>query len=490
MGAHDDGHGAQLFQLRGPETVQGLELHGESGLPCLLDEGAELAVDQANAAGGIDGRKVELVVYDDQAKPDQAVPIANKLIGRDGVKIGISGSYSGATRAAANVYQGAGIPFISAYAVHPDITRAGSFVFRTSFVGEVQGRAGAKLIGESLGKKRVSLITLQNDFGKSLAAGFKEAAGQFGIEVISEYQYSIKDRQFGPVIAKVKADDPEAIYASGYFFTAGPLVKQLRGAGVAVPVIGQEGYDSEKFIEIAGEAAEGIIITTSLDRDSESPEARDFIAAFEKRAGFKTDMVEYSEGEEAGVKSATFTADGTYAYGYLKAEVGIHRLVRISPFDAQKRRHTAFASVFVSPEVDDDIEIDIKKEDVREDTYRASGKGGQHVNKTSSAVRLTHIESGLVAQCQNERSQHKNRATAMKQLQAKLYEMEMQKRRGEQQKLEDSKADIGWGSQIRSYVLDQSRIKDLRTGVETGNTQAVLDGELDQFIEASLKQGL
>ena len=253
--------------------------------------GAELAVDQANAAGGIDGREIELVVYDDQAKPDQAVPIANKLIGRDGVKIGISGSYSGATRAAATVFQGAGIPYISAYAVHPDITRAGSFVFRTSFVGEVQGRAGAKLIGETLGKKRVSLITLQNDFGKSLAAGFKEAAEKFGIEVVSEYQYSIKDRQFGPVVAKVKADDPEAIYASGYFFTAGPLVKQLRGAGVTVPVIGQEGYDSEKFIEIAGEAAEGIIITTSLDRDSESPEARDFIAAFEKRAGFKTDMV-------------------------------------------------------------------------------------------------------------------------------------------------------------------------------------------------------
>ncbi len=253
--------------------------------------GAELAVDQANAAGGIDGREVELVVYDDQAKPDQAVPIANKLIGRDGVKIGISGSYSGATRAAATVFQNAGIPYISAYAVHPDITRAGGYVFRTSFVGEVQGRAGAKLIGETLGKKRVSLITLQNDFGKSLAAGFKEAAERFGIEVVSEYQYSIKDRQFGPVVAKVKADDPEAIYASGYFFTAGPLVKQLRGAGVTVPVIGQEGYDSEKFIEIAAEDAEGIIITTSLDRDSESPETRDFIAAFEKRAGFKTDMV-------------------------------------------------------------------------------------------------------------------------------------------------------------------------------------------------------
>lgn len=273
--------------------------------------GAELAVDQANAAGGINGRKIELVVYDDQAKPDQAVPIANKLIGRDDVKIGISGSYSGATRAAASVFQNAGIPYISAYAVHPDITRAGDFVFRTSFVGEVQGRAGAKLIGETLGKKRVSLITLQNDFGKSLAAGFKDAAEKFGIEVVSEYQYSIKDRQFGPVVAKVKADDPEAIYASGYFFTAGPLVKQLRGAGVAVPVIGQEGYDSEKFIEIAGEAAEGIIITTSLDRDSESPEARDFIAAFEKRAGFKTDMVAASAHTAVKVAVAALRTAGT-----------------------------------------------------------------------------------------------------------------------------------------------------------------------------------
>jgi branched-chain amino acid transport system substrate-binding protein len=273
--------------------------------------GAELAVDQANATGGIDGREVELVVYDDQAKPDQAVPIANKLIGRDEVKIGISGSYSGATRAAASVFQNAGIAYISAYAVHPDITRAGGYVFRTSFVGEVQGRAGAKLIGETLGKKRVSLITLQNDFGKSLAAGFKQAAGKFGIEVISEYQYSIKDRQFGPVVAKVKADKPEAIYASGYFFTAGPLVKQLRGAGVSVPVIGQEGYDSEKFIEIAGEAAEGIIITTSLDRDSESPEARDFIAAFEQRAGFKTDMVAASAHSAVKVAVAALRAAGT-----------------------------------------------------------------------------------------------------------------------------------------------------------------------------------
>ena len=253
--------------------------------------GAELAVEQANAAGGVGGKQVELVVYDDQAKPGQAVPIANKLIGQDGVKIAISGSYSGSTRAAAQVFQENGIPYISAYAIHPDITRAGPFVFRTSFVGEVQGRAGAKLIGEMLGKKKVVLITLQNDFGKSLAAGFKDAAGRFGITIVNEYQYAIKDRQFGAIVSKVASDAPEAIYASGYFFTAGPLVKQLRQRGVTVPVIGQEGYDSEKFIEIAGEASEGVIITTSLDRDSDAPEAKAFIAAFEKKAGYGADMV-------------------------------------------------------------------------------------------------------------------------------------------------------------------------------------------------------
>ncbi|MCP5368772.1 MAG: ABC transporter substrate-binding protein [Hyphomicrobiales bacterium] len=253
--------------------------------------GAQLAAEEANAAGGINGEKVELVVYDDQASPKESAPIATKLTAQDKVVAGISGSYSGATRAAAGVYQAAGTPFISAYAVHPDITRAGDFVFRTSFVGEVQGRAGAKLIGGMLGKKRVVMITLQNDFGKSLAAGFREAAGKFGITVVAEYPYSIKDRQFGPIVSKVKADKPEAIYASGYFFTAGPLVSQLRAAGIDVPVIGQEGYDSEKFIEIAGKAAEGVIITTSLDRDSDKAETKHFIAAFEKKAGYKADMV-------------------------------------------------------------------------------------------------------------------------------------------------------------------------------------------------------
>lgn len=206
--------------------------------------------------------------------------------------------------------------------------------------------------------------------------------------------------------------------------------------------------------------------------------------------GFKTELIEVSNGEVAGIKSATVRFEGDYAFGWLRTEIGVHRLVRKSPFDSGNRRHTSFASIFVSPEVDDDIDINITPADLRIDVYRASGAGGQHVNRTESAVRITHLPTNTVVQCQNDRSQHKNKATAMKQLKAKLYELEVQKRNSEQQALEDTKADIGWGSQIRSYVLDQSRIKDLRTGVETGNTQAVLDGELDQFIEASLKSGL
>ena len=206
--------------------------------------------------------------------------------------------------------------------------------------------------------------------------------------------------------------------------------------------------------------------------------------------GFKTELIECSAGEVAGIKSATIYFEGEYAFGWLRTETGVHRLVRKSPFDSGNRRHTSFSSVFVSPEVDDDIEIEINPADLRIDTYRASGAGGQHVNRTDSAVRITHEPTGIVVQCQNDRSQHKNKDNAMKQLKAKLYEFEMQKRNAEKQNLEDSKSDIGWGSQIRSYVLDQSRIKDLRTGVETGNTQAVLDGDLDQFIEASLKSGL
>lgn len=209
-----------------------------------------------------------------------------------------------------------------------------------------------------------------------------------------------------------------------------------------------------------------------------------------ERKDFRTELIEVSPGEVAGIKSATVRFEGEYAFGWLRTETGVHRLVRKSPFDSGNRRHTSFAAVFVSPEVNDDIDIEINPADLRIDVYRASGAGGQHVNKTESAVRITHLPTGVVTQCQNDRSKHRNKDTAMKQLRAKLYEMEVQKREGEKQAVEDSKADIGWGSQIRSYVLDQSRIKDLRTSVETGNTQAVLDGNLDPFIEASLKSGL
>jgi len=206
--------------------------------------------------------------------------------------------------------------------------------------------------------------------------------------------------------------------------------------------------------------------------------------------GFKVELMEVTAGDVAGIKGATISFQGEYAYGWLRTETGVHRLVRKSPFDSSNRRHTSFASVFVSPEIDDNIEIDINPADLRIDVYRASGAGGQHVNTTESAVRITHVPTNIVTQCQNQRSQHKNKDQAMKQLKAKLYEFELQKRNAESQSLEDSKADIGWGSQIRSYVLDDARIKDLRTSVENRNTQAVLDGDLDPFIEASLKAGL
>tara|TARA_S200000501_G_scaffold351016_1_gene368540 strand:- start:225 stop:1076 length:852 start_codon:yes stop_codon:yes gene_type:complete len=209
-----------------------------------------------------------------------------------------------------------------------------------------------------------------------------------------------------------------------------------------------------------------------------------------ERKGFTSEVVEQSPGDVAGIKGATIQFTGEYAFGWLRTETGVHRLVRKSPFDSGNRRHTSFASIFVSPELDDSIEIELDMNEVRVDTYRASGAGGQHVNKTDSAIRLTHIPTGLVVQCQNQRSQHQNRDQAVKQLKAKLYEIEDQKRRQALQEMEDNKSDIGWGSQIRSYVLDSARIKDLRTNVETSNTQAVLDGDLEMFIEASLKQGL
>ena len=209
-----------------------------------------------------------------------------------------------------------------------------------------------------------------------------------------------------------------------------------------------------------------------------------------ERKGFKTEILEQSDGEVAGIKTATIKVEGDHAYGFLRTETGVHRLVRKSPFDSANGRHTSFSSLFVYPEVDDSISIDVNPSDVRVDTYRASGAGGQHINKTDSAVRLTHMPTGIVVQCQNDRSQHRNRDEAWAMLKSRLYELELRKRMSEQQKLEDAKTDIGWGHQIRSYVLDQSRIKDLRTNVETGNTKAVLDGDLDEFIAASLKQGV
>jgi len=234
-----------------------------------------------------------------------------------------------------------------------------------------------------------------------------------------------------------------------------------------------------------------------IQSGSGGTEAQDWASMIERmflrwgeRKGFKTELIEESQGDVAGIKSATIKFEGEYAFGWLRTETGVHRLVRKSPFDSGSRRHTSFASVFVSPEIDDDIEIDINPADLRIDVYRASGAGGQHVNKTESAVRITHLPTNTVVQCQNGRSQHKNKDEAMKQLKSKLYELELRNRSESQQVVEDNKSDIGWGSQIRSYVLDQSRIKDLRTNVETGNTQAVLDGDLDQFIEASLKSGL
>jgi peptide chain release factor 2 len=209
-----------------------------------------------------------------------------------------------------------------------------------------------------------------------------------------------------------------------------------------------------------------------------------------ERKGFKAEVMELSEGEVAGIKTATIKVEGEYAYGHLRTETGVHRLVRKSPFDSANGRHTSFSSIFVYPEVDESIDIEINPADLRIDTYRASGAGGQHINKTDSAVRITHGPSGIVVQCQNDRSQHRNKAEAMDMLRSRLYELELRKRMAEQQKLEDSKTDVGWGHQIRSYVLDQSRIKDLRTNYETGNTKGVLDGDLDEFISASLKQGV
>ena len=252
-----------------------------------------------------------------------------------------------------------------------------------------------------------------------------------------------------------------------------------------------------EFRRMFSQEADGSNVFVDIQSGSGGTEAQDWAEMlfrmylrFGEDQGYKMDIIEKSPGDVAGIKSATIKMTGEYAYGYLRTETGVHRLVRKSPFDSGNRRHTSFASVYAYPEIDDSFDIEINPADLRVDTYRASGAGGQHVNRTDSAVRITHEPTGIVVQCQNDRSQHRNRAEAMSMLKARLYEAEMQKRRDAQQSEEDSKSDIGWGSQIRSYVLDQSRIKDLRTGVETGNTQAVLDGALSPFIEASLKAGL
>lgn len=270
--------------------------------------GAKLAVAQANAAGGVNGEKIELVVYDDQASPKEAVPVATKLVEKDQVVGAVSGSYSGSTRAAAGIFQAGKVPYVVAYAIHPDITRTGNFIFRVSAMGEVQGRGGAKLVS-NLGKKKVTLITVKNDFGQALAAGFKEAAPKFGLQITGEYEYAMADRQFGAVVSKVKADDPEVIYASGYFFNAGPLVSQLRAAGITAPIIGQEGYDSDKFIEIAGPASEGTLVTTSLDRDSDVPATKAFLADYRKANNAGADMV----------AAASFTATNVLIEGLKKS---------------------------------------------------------------------------------------------------------------------------------------------------------------------------
>ena len=314
--------------------------------------GAQLAVEQVNAAGGVNGDPIELVVYDDQASPKEAAPLAVKMTTQDEVTAGISGSYSGSTRAAATIFQENAVPYISAYAVHPDITRAGGYVFRTSFMGEVQGRAGAKLIGGVMGLKRVAMITLNNDFGKSLAAGFREKAAEFGIEITGESEYSIKDREFGPIVSKVKSDNPDAIYASGYFFTAGPLVRQIRAAGITAPVIGQEGYDSQKFIEIAGPDAEGVIITTSLDRDSANPITQAFIKGFEDKAGYPTDMV----------AASAHTAVLVMAEALKKAGAGDRAALRDAIAGSSVDASTGHISFNALGEVKKDVQIQVVKD--------------------------------------------------------------------------------------------------------------------------------
>jgi branched-chain amino acid transport system substrate-binding protein len=269
----------------------------------------EMAVEDINAAGGVLGQKLELVTYDDQAKSDQAIFTANKLIGEDGVKLVVNGSYSASGRAAAPVFQKAGVVMIAAYGVHPDITKAGDYMFRLVHLGPPQGAATALYIGKTLGLKKVSTITMDNDYGQATMDGFLEAAPKYGIEVLNKYSYSLKDRQFGSIVASVKRDNPDAVYATGYFFTGGPLVSQLRAAGVTVPIIGSQAFDSEKFIEIAGPAAEGTYIIDSFDRDRKDETLQKFFAEFKKRAGYAPE----------GVAAITYSAVRLMADGIKRA---------------------------------------------------------------------------------------------------------------------------------------------------------------------------
>lgn len=296
---------------------------------------------------------------------------------------------------------------------------------------------------------------------------------------LDHYQNALADAQTLLEIAKSEKDSA----------TIGEIVQELKSI--------QQSVDTLEFQGMFSGEMDRNNAYLDIQAGSGGTEAQDWAEMllrmylrWGERRGFKTELIEVSPGEVAGIKSATVKVEGDYAYGWLRTETGVHRLVRKSPFDSGNRRHTSFAAVFVSSEVDEDINVEIDPSDLRIDTYRSSGAGGQHVNRTDSAVRITHIPSKIVVQCQNDRSQHKNKAQAMKQLKAKLYELEIYKQKEEQQKVEDTKSDIGWGSQIRSYVLDQSRVKDLRTNVETGNTQAVLDGDIDFFIEATLKMNM
>lgn len=321
--------------------------------------------------------------------------------------------------------------------------------------------------------------TIWNDPEKAQALGREKKSLENTVETLNALDSGIRDAL--ELFEMAQADDDAATLeaietdANGFQQTLEALEFKRMFANPADPL--------NCFIDIQAGAG------GTEAQDWASMLLRQYLRYCENK-GFKTDLLEESDGDVAGIKSATIKVEGEYAFGHLRTETGVHRLVRKSPFDSAGGRHTSFASVFVYPQVDDSIEVDINPADLRIDTYRASGAGGQHINKTDSAVRITHNPTGIVVQCQNDRSQHRNKAEAMDMLRSKLFELEMRKRMAEQQKMEDAKTDVGWGHQIRSYVLDQSRIKDLRTGVEISNTQRVLDGDLDPFIQASLKEGL